>query len=59
MITYIRNIVYGEELHYVELGCVHTDTKPTDGIATGSLALEADTGDLYAFDGTTWQKING
>lgn len=39
---------------YVEAGCLSTDTKPTAGIATGSIAIEADTGDVYFFDGTSW-----
>ena len=44
---------------YVELACLSTDTKPTSGIITGSLALEVNTGDVYAFDevGGEWDKI--
>ena len=59
----IRKLV--EQVHegnknYVELACIHTDTKPTVGIITGSLALEVDTGDVYAFaegDSPAWAKI--
>ena len=58
----IRKLV--EQIHvdgknYVELACLYTDTKPTAGIITGSLALEVDTGDVYAFDevGGEWDKI--
>lgn len=38
--------------------CLSTDDKPTDGMATGSLSLEVDTGDVYAYDETseTWTK---
>lgn len=45
--------------HYAEIACLSTDTKPTTGIITGSLALEVDTGDLYAYDetGAEWNKI--
>lgn len=45
--------------HYTEFACTSLDTKPTAGIITGSLALEVDTGDLYAFDetGAEWNKI--
>ena len=45
--------------NYVELSCLSTDSKPTTGVCTGSLALEVDTGDVYAFDeaGGTWGKI--
>lgn len=44
---------------YVEIACLSTDSKPTTGIITGSLALEVDTGDIYAFDetGAQWDKI--
>lgn len=46
---------------YYELaGLSSTDEKPTEGdIATGSLFLEVDTGDVYAYDeaGTEWNKI--
>lgn len=45
--------------NYIELSCLSTDTKPTAGVCTGSLALEVDTGDVYAFDetGGEWGKI--
>ena len=44
----------------VQLELLSTDTKPTD-VANGSLALEIDTGDVYAFDevGEEWNKIVG
>ena len=59
----IRTLV--EQIHvdgknYVEIACLHDDTKPTAGIVTGSLALEVDTGDVYAFaegDSPAWGKI--
>lgn len=43
----------------VEMACLSTDTKPTDGFATGSMAIEVDTGDVYLFDeaSTTWNKM--
>lgn len=44
---------------YAELSCLHTDSKPTTGLVTGSLCLEVDTGDVYAFDevGAQWSVI--
>lgn len=44
---------------YIECSCLSTDTKPTAGVCTGSLALEVDTADVYAFDevGGEWGKI--
>lgn len=39
--------------------CLSTDTKPTAGIANGSLLLEMDTSKIYAFDeqNQTWLEI--
>lgn len=44
---------------YVELACLAADSKPTGGMVTGSLALEVDTGDIYAYDeeGSEWDKV--
>ena len=62
MITYHKNEVYevnnGVAKHLVEIACKSTDTKPTANIVSGSLALEVNTGDIYAFDGENWNKIN-
>ena len=49
-------------VRYIEAPGLSTDTKPVTGIATGSLFLEVDTGDVYAFDeegntGEEWGKI--
>ncbi|MBO7387126.1 MAG: hypothetical protein J6U15_04910, partial [Lachnospiraceae bacterium] len=35
------------------------DTKPTDGVGVNDLFLELDTGDVYYFDGSDWQKVGG
>ena len=44
---------------YREYAGLHNDTKPTEGVETGSLFLEVDTGDVYAFDeaGGQWNQI--
>ena len=45
---------------YIEAAGLSTDSKPTDGIVTGSLFLEVNTGDVYAFeegDSPAWDKI--
>ena len=49
-----------DDANIVQLACLHDDSKPTTGIATGSLCLEVDTGDIYAFDEVSgdWNKIN-
>jgi hypothetical protein len=46
--------------HYIEAAGLSTDSKPTSNAATGSLFLEVDTGDVYAFaegDSPAWNKI--
>lgn len=46
-------------VNYIEAAGLSTDTKPEDGIATGSLFMEVDTGDIYAWDeaGEEWDKV--
>jgi hypothetical protein len=64
MIIYYKNEEYSHNFNgelpkgtrIVEISCLSTDTKPTQNLVQGSLALEADTGDLYVFDGTAWNK---
>lgn len=63
MITYVSNRIYSQienvQKNLVEISCLSTDTKPTEGIVTGSIATEVDTGDVYLFDeaSTTWNKM--
>lgn len=63
MITYLKNEIYktvnGTDMHLVQIACKSTDSKPTTDIVTGSLALEVDSGKIYAFDetGPTWAEI--
>lgn len=49
-----------EYAKYIEAAGLSTDSKPTKGVATGSLFLEVDTGDVYAFaegDNPAWNQI--
>lgn len=39
---------------YNEYAGLSTDTKPTEGVGTGSLFHEVDTKKVYAFNGTEW-----
>lgn len=59
MISYYDVKITEDGKHYIEIACLTDDTKPSDNIANGSLALEIDTGDVYAFDevGETWNKL--
>ncbi len=43
-----------DQKYYTEVACLSTDAKPTDGLATGSIAVEADTGTVFFFNGTSW-----
>lgn len=46
-------------VQYVEMAGLSTDTKPTEGIMTGSSYLEIDTGDVFLFDeeSGTWIEV--
>lgn len=61
MVRILFERVFEDGKSYIEGACVALDTKPTDGIVTGSRMTEADTGDVYMFyeDDTTpaWAKI--
>ena len=59
MVRVLESRIIDGQTNYVECACLHDDTKPTAGVCTGSLALEVDTGDVYAFDevGGEWDKI--
>ncbi len=50
-----------EGKNYIEAAGLSTDTKPIGTIITGSLFMEADTGDVYVFDEESgdWTKIGG
>ena len=48
-------------MQYLELAGLSTDSKPTEGILTGSVFIEIDTGKAYFFDeeSTTWMEAGG
>ena len=49
MIRVLKSIAIGDKT-YQELALLSTDTFPTAGLATGSIALAVDTGTFYVFD---------
>jgi hypothetical protein len=58
----IRELVYkgfDPDQRFVEYAGLSTDTKPTEGLVTGSTFMEVDTGDVYLFDevSETWKKV--
>lgn len=60
MYSDIRARYAGNNKSYVEGVCISTDSKPTDGIANGSIILEMDTKKVYMYDeaGDTWREIS-
>lgn len=60
MVRILVENTFVEGKTYIEAAGLSTDSKPTAGIVTGSLFMEVNTGDVYAFDETsdgTWNKI--
>lgn len=60
MVRIIEERIIVGNVRYIEASGLKTDSKPTANIATGSLFLEVDTGDVYAFaegDSPAWDKI--
>lgn len=57
MIRFYNSEQVDNEKVLVEIACLSTDSKPTDGIAFGSLALELDTKKFYYFDGSAWAEL--
>lgn len=57
-VTDARDVITGK-VKYFEFAGLSRDTKPTDKVSTGSLFLEVDTGDVYAYDesGSEWKKV--
>lgn len=41
---------------YVELAGKSSDSKPTKGIAEGSICVEVNTGKVFFFNGTSWTE---
>ena len=62
-ITYEKVLEYTDEVYvkYVEASGLSTETKPTKGIATGSVFIEVDTSDAYFFNEESgeWIKAGG
>ncbi len=58
MVRILVRVPQNDDVHYVELAGLADDDKPT-GWATGSLFLEVDTGDVFAYDevGEEWNQI--
>ena len=46
------NVAYqqGQNVQYLEISGLSSDTKPTEGVATGSIFVEVDTGTVFFYD---------
>ena len=50
MFTVVKSSQYTNNTVLINGACLAADTKPTTGIANGSMCLEIDTGKLYAYN---------
>ena len=59
MFTNNKAIYYGQNKVLIEAVCLSTDSKPTTGIANGSMCLEMNTGKIYVFNeaGSAWVEL--
>lgn len=60
MIRVLTERVFVDKKKYIEAAGLSTDSKPTANVVTGSLFLEVDSGDVYAFaegDVPAWNQI--
>lgn len=61
MVRILTQRIFDADKNYIDAAGLSTDDKPTEGIVTGSVFREVDTGDVYMFDevGGTWSKTGG
>lgn len=59
MFTNNKATYYGDNKILIEAACLSGDSKPTTGIANGSLCLEMDTGKIFMFNeaGSAWAEL--
>ena len=62
MVRIIEKKLQNDDVNYYEFAGLSTDNKPTHNIATGSVFLEVNTGDVYLFNeegtsGNEWTKV--
>lgn len=61
MVTTIRLVRGTRNKQIKEIACLSTDTKPTDGVANGSICIEMNTGKVFMFNeaGAEWLEVAG
>ena len=60
MFTNNKALYRGQNKVLIEAVCLSTDSKPTTGIANGSICLEMNTGKIFMFneDGSAWVELS-
>ena len=60
MFTNKKAIYVGNDKVLVEAACLSGDSKPTDGIANGSICIEMNTGKIFMFNeaGSAWVELS-
>ena len=60
MFTNTKAIYYGQNKVLIEATCLSTDSKPTTGIANGSICIEMNTGKIFMFNeaGSAWVELS-
>lgn len=61
MVSVVTQKFVSHDKYYVEAFGKSTDNKPDDGIVTGSVFVEVDTGKVYLYDEETdaWLELGG
>lgn len=57
MVRALVDRAFDDTRNYKEIACLSTDTKPTEGVVSGSIALEVDTGAVSFFEETSGEWI--
>lgn len=59
MVRIERASTYADGKTDMRIALTSTDAKPTEGVATGSVCIEVDTGDQYVYDEVAgqWTKM--
>ena len=60
MFTNKKSVYVGNEKCLIESACLSTDSKPTEGIANGSICIEMNTGKIFMFNeaGSAWVELS-
>ena len=59
MFTVLEAVTKENNSQYIESVCLSTDTKPTSGVANGSVCIEMNTGKVFMYNeaGSAWVEL--